>query len=58
MPVPFPCPIKDLHLKVVEIGGLRIGGLNGCWKYKSKGAFLYDQERRTHSWPTCPPWTS
>lgn len=43
MPVPFPCPIEDLHLKVVEVGGLRIGGLNGCWKYKNRGAFLYDQ---------------
>jgi len=43
MPAPFPSPIEDLHLKVVEVGGLRIGGFNGCWKYKSKGAFLYDQ---------------
>ena len=42
LPVPFQPPIEDLHLKVVEIGGLRIGGLNGCWKYKSKGASLYD----------------
>ena len=43
MPAPFPCPIVDLHLKVMEYDGLRIGGLNGCWKYKSRGAFLYDQ---------------
>ena len=43
LPVPFSSPIEDIHLKVVECCGLRIGGFNGCWKYKSKGAFLYDQ---------------
>ena len=40
----FASPIENLHLTVVEHGGgLRIGGCNGCWKYKPRGAFLYDQ---------------
>lgn len=41
---PFPEPIADLHLRTREIGGLRFGGLNGCWQYKPRGAFLYYQE--------------
>ncbi len=40
---PFTEPIIDLHLNVVEHDGLRLGGLNGCWKYKSHGPFLYEQ---------------
>ncbi|HEX7503541.1 MAG TPA: metallophosphoesterase [Acidobacteriota bacterium] len=41
---PFPPPIVDLHLRTAELGGLRFGGLNGCWQYKPRGAFLYYQE--------------
>ena len=55
MPAPFPCPIEDLHLKVVEVGGLRIGGFNGCWKYKPKGAFLYDQAEARAMMAGMPP---
>ena len=55
MPEPFPAPIEDLHLKVVEIGGLRIGGFNGCWKYKQKGAFLYDQTEARALMSGMPP---
>lgn len=40
---PFPAPIIDLHLQIVEHGGVRFGGLNGSWKYKPRGHFLYDQ---------------
>ena len=39
----FPSPITDLHLRVEEFGGLQLGGLNGAWRYKIKGHFLYDQ---------------
>ena len=28
----------------MELGGLRCGGLNGCWQYKPRGPFLYYQE--------------
>jgi Icc-related predicted phosphoesterase len=42
--VPFPAPIIDLHLRTFEFGGLRFGGLNGCWQYKPRGHFLYYQE--------------
>jgi Icc-related predicted phosphoesterase len=41
---PFPEPIVDLHLRTMERGGLRFGGLNGCWQYKPRGHFLYCQE--------------
>jgi Icc-related predicted phosphoesterase len=41
---PFPAPIIDLHLRTMELGGLRFGGLNGCWQYKPRGHFLYYQE--------------
>jgi Icc-related predicted phosphoesterase len=40
---PFPSPILDLHLQVHEFGDLRFGGLNGSWRYKPRGHFLYDQ---------------
>jgi Icc-related predicted phosphoesterase len=39
----FPSKVTDLHLRVDEFGGLRLGGLKGAWRYKEKGHFLYDQ---------------
>lgn len=42
---PFPPPITDLHLQIVTLPhGLRIGGFNGCWRYKPRGHFLYGQD--------------
>jgi len=41
---PFPPPIIDLHLRTVELGGVRCAGLNGCLQYKPRGHFLYYQE--------------
>ena len=40
---PFAQPIVDLHLRPQEHGGLVFCGLNGSWKYKPRGHFLYDQ---------------
>ena len=40
---PFPAPIVDLHRLTREHGDLRFGGLNGSWKYKPRGHFLYGQ---------------
>jgi Icc-related predicted phosphoesterase len=40
---PFPEPIVDLHLQTRKHNGLTFGGLNGSWKYKPRGAFLYPQ---------------
>ena len=40
---PFASPIEDLHLRVYNYYGLRFGGLNGAWRYKPRGAFLYTQ---------------
>ncbi len=34
-------PPEDLHLRVVEIGGIRIGGFQGSWRYKPGGRYLY-----------------
>ena len=41
---PFAQPIIDLHLHTVEYCGLTFGGLNGSWKYKARGNFLYEQQ--------------
>ena len=43
LPDPFPPPVIDLHLHVEEYANLRFGGLNGCWKYKKQGHYLYEQ---------------
>ena len=40
---PFAHPIIDLHLQIVEYNGQMFGGLNGSWKYKPCGDFLYEQ---------------
>jgi Icc-related predicted phosphoesterase len=44
---PFPAPIIDLHLRVHTLDGIRFGGLNGSWKYKARGPFLYEQAEVT-----------
>jgi len=51
----FPSPILDLHLTVIECGGLMFGGLNGSWKYKDKGAYLYEQEEVERMLADFPP---
>ena len=44
LPAAFPLPIIDLHLRVITLpNGLRVGGFNGCWRYKPRGNFLYSQ---------------
>jgi len=40
---PFPNPIVDLHLQVREHDGISFGGMNGSWRYKPRGHFLYSQ---------------
>ncbi len=42
-PEPFDKAIVDLHLQLHEYAGLRFGGLNGSWKYKPRGHYLYTQ---------------
>ena len=39
----FAPPIVDLHLQAQGHAGFSFGGLNGSWKYKLRGHFLYDQ---------------
>ncbi len=55
LPSPFPAPIIDLHLRVHEFSGLQFGGLNGSWKYKPRGHFLYEQSEVTGFLQTFPP---
>lgn len=52
---PFPDPIVDLHLQTREYGGLRFGGLNGSWRYKPQGHFLYDQAEAESLLADFPP---
>src|ERR1039458_4054866 len=40
----FAAPVIDLHLKTEDFNGLIFGGLNGSWKYKPRGQFLYEQD--------------
>lgn len=42
-PSHFSEPITDLHLQSVLFKGVVFGGLNGSWKYKPRGHFLYQQ---------------
>ena len=42
LPLPFPSPIIDLHLSTHLVDGISFGGFNGCWKYKPRGNFLYE----------------
>ncbi len=39
----FDPRITDLHLNTVTIDVVTFGGFCGCWKYKSKGNFLFEQ---------------
>ena len=52
---PFASPITNLHLQVHEQGGLRFGGMNGSWRYKPHGHFLYDQEETQELLRAFPP---
>jgi len=40
----LPRPAQDLHLKFVEIDGIRFGGFSGSWKYKHRGHHMYEQD--------------
>ena len=51
---PFDPRITDLHLKTVEIDGLAFGGFGGSWRYKPKGAFLFDQDEVRSALSTFP----
>lgn len=48
--------IIDLHLKVVELAGLRFGGLEGSLRYKPVGSeFLYEQDEMQEIARQLPP---
>ena len=40
---PFRKPIVDVHGVVFDVAGVRFGGFAGCWRYKPRGHFLFDQ---------------
>ena len=52
---PFAPPIKDLHLSVQEIGGIRFGGFSGSWRYKPRGDYLYTQDEVEKLLEAFPP---
>lgn len=54
-PALFPPPIIDLHLHVESHGGMAFGGLNGSWKYKPRGHYLYGQAEATGLLKDFPP---
>ena len=54
-PAPFHSPIVDLHLHVESCGGMAFGGLNGSWKYKPRGHYLYEQEEAMDLLKGFPP---
>lgn len=39
----FDPRIADLHAKVLTVGGITFGGFAGCWKYKPRGNYLFEQ---------------
>ncbi len=52
---PFPSPIVDLHLETHVHGNFTLGGLNGSWKYKPRGHFIYEQEEVEQFLQSFPP---
>jgi len=52
---PFPSPVIDLHLRVETFKGIQFGGLNGSWKYKPRGHFLYNQKDIEQPLSSFPP---
>lgn len=52
---PFPKPIVDLHLRVHAFDSMTFGGLNGSWRYKPRGHFLYEQEEVSGLLRAFPP---
>ena len=52
--VPFPEGVRDMHLAVHEIGGVRFGGFCGSLRYK-QGAFMFEQSEVEKLMATFPP---
>ena len=52
---PFPPPIVDLHLATHTVDGVRFGGFQGSWRYKSRGHYLYEQAEVEHLMASFPP---
>ena len=42
-PGPFPEGINNLHMKQIVINEITFGGFSGCWRYKPRGSYLFDQ---------------
>ena len=55
LPIPFPAPIIDLHFRTHVIDGITFGGFNGCWKYKTRGNFLYENDEVSQKLSSFPP---
>jgi Icc-related predicted phosphoesterase len=51
---PFPAFVTHLHDAVESYGGLTFGGFDGCWRYKPRGLYLYDQAEVSELFSTFP----
>lgn len=51
----WPHWVEHVHGRIVEAFGLRFGGLDGCWRYKKTGAFLFTQEEARSVMQSMPP---
>lgn len=51
----WPRWMELLHGKTVEAFGVRFGGLDGCWRYKKTGSFLFTQEEAHSVMRSMPP---
>ena len=51
----WPRWVECLHGRTVEAFGLCFGGIDGCWRYKKTGSFLYTQEEARAVMQTLPP---
>ena len=52
---PLPRWVDCLHGRTAEAFGLRFGGLDGCWRYKNTGSFLFTQEEARSVMQNLPP---
>ena len=53
--VPLPRWVEFMHGRTVEAFGFRFGGIDGCWRYKKTGSFLFTQEEARTVMQTIPP---
>lgn len=51
---PFPAFVTHLHETMKSYDDLTFGGFDGCWRYKPRGLYLYDQAEVSDSLGSFP----